>query len=55
MNQSDHQKSKVEGHIQICRRAFFKIFPFLQICSNDTDLRRACETKFQTEYETKVS
>ena len=50
MNQSDHQKSKVEGHIQICERAFLKIFPFLQIWSNDTDLRTASETKFQTEY-----
>ena len=53
--QPSHQKLKVEEHIQTCGRGSFKIFPFLQMLSNDTNLRKAYETKFQREYKTKFN
>ena len=31
IKQPEHQKLKVEEHIQICGRGSFKIFPFLQM------------------------
>ena len=49
MNQSGHRQLKVEEHVRICGRRSFKIFPFLQIRLDDTNLRRAYETKFQSE------
>ena len=55
INQPDHQKLKVEEHIRNCGGSSFKIFPFLQMESNDTNLRRAYETKFQREYQTKFN
>ena len=55
IKQPEHQKLKVEEHIRFCGRDSFKIFPFLQMQSNDTNLRRAYETKFQREYKTKLS
>ena len=50
-----HQKLKVEEHILICGKDSFKIFLFLQMRSNDTNLRRAYETKFQRECKTKLN
>ena len=41
--------------MQICERGSFKIFSFLQMRLNDTNLRRAYETKFQSEYKTKLN
>ena len=49
--QPEHQKLKVEEHIWICGRGSFKIFPFLQMRSNDANLRRA----YKTEYKTKLN
>ena len=46
IKQPEHQKLKVEKHIRIFEGGSFKIFPFLQMWSNDTNLRRAYETKF---------
>ena len=40
---------------RICGGGSFKIFPFLQIRSNDTNIRRAYETKFQREYKSKLN
>ena len=54
IKQPEHQKLKVEEHIRICGRDSFKIFSFLQMRSNDTNLR-AHETKFQREYKTKLN
>ena len=44
IKQPEHQKLKVEEHIQICGRCSLKIFPFPQMQSNDTNLRRVYET-----------
>ena len=55
MKQPEHQILKVEEPIQTCGSVSSKIFPFLQMQSNDTNLRRAKETKFQTEYKTKLN
>ena len=55
IKQPEHQKSKVEEYIRICGRGSFKMFLFLQIRPNDTNLRRAFETKFQKEYKTKLN
>ena len=46
---------KVGEHMRVCGRGSFKIFPFLQMRSNDKNLARAHETKFQTEYRTKLN
>ena len=55
IKQPEHQKLKVEEHVRICGRDSFKVFPFLQMRSNDSNLRRAYETKFQREYKTKLN
>ena len=47
-------KMKFEEHIRICGRSSSKIFPFLQIRSNDTILRRAYETNFQRDDKSKL-
>ena len=54
IKQPEHQ-NKVEEHIRICGRGSFKIFSFLQMQSNVTNLRRSYETKFHREYKTKLS
>ena len=54
IKQPEHQKLKVKEHKRICGRGSSKIFVFLQMHSNDTNLRRAYETKLQREYETKL-
>ena len=54
IKQPQHQKLKVEEHIRICRKDSFKIIPSLQMWSNDTNLRRAYETKSQREYKTEL-
>ena len=36
-----YQVLKVEDHLRTCGGGKFKIFPLLQIRSNDTDLRKA--------------
>ena len=55
MKQPEHQKLKVKEQARICGRGSFKIFPFLQMRSNDRNLRRTYETKFQREYRTKFN
>ena len=55
IKQPENQKLKVEEHMQICERGSFKIFSFLHMRLNDTNLRRADETKFQSEYKTKLN
>ena len=48
--QPQYQKLKVEGHLRVCGNAEFQIFPFLKIRSQDTNLRRNYETRFQQNY-----
>ena len=55
IKQSEHQQVKVDEHIRICQRDSFKMFPFLQMKSNDANLRKSYEIKFQTEYNTKLN
>ena len=55
IKQLEHQKLKVEEDIRICGGGSFKIFPFLQMRLNDTNLGRAYERKFQREHKTKLS
>ena len=55
IKQPEHQQVKVDEHIRICQRDSFKMFPFLQMKSNDANLRKSYEIKFQTEYNTKLN
>ena len=55
IKQPEHQQVKVEEHLRICGRGYFKIFPLLQMWANDTNLRRAYKEKFQTECKTKLN
>ena len=50
-----YQQLKVEEHIRDCGKGEFKIFPFLQMRSNDTFLRRSFESKFQRQFKTKLN
>ena len=43
IRQPEHEKLKVEKHLRPCGKGNFTIFPFLQLRSNDTDLRREYE------------
>ena len=45
--QSQYQQLKVEGHLRVCGKGEFQIFPLLQMRSQDTNLRRSYETRFQ--------
>ena len=55
INDPIYQMLKVEGHIRICGKGKFTIFPFLQMRSQDTQLRRAFESKFQKQFKTKLN
>ena len=46
VKEPEHEKLKVEEHIRLYGRGSFKIFLFLQMQSNDTNLTRIYETKF---------
>ena len=46
LKQPEKGKLKVEEYIQICGRGTFKMFPFLQMLSNDTNLRTTYQLKF---------
>ena len=50
-----YQKLSVEEHIRECGGGKFKIFPFLQLRTGDTNLRRAFEKKFQQKFKTKLN
>ena len=55
IGQSDHEKLKVEKHLRTCGKGNFTIFPFLQLRSNDTDLRREYEGYFIEKCKTKLN
>ena len=46
-----YQVLKVEDHLRTCGGGKFKIFPFLQIRSNDTDLKKAYEANFNLKFQ----
>ena len=53
--QPEHEKLKVEKDLRTCGKRNFAIFPFLQLRSNDTDLRREYEDYFIMKYKTKLN
>ena len=56
LTESEHEKPKVEEkHLRTCGKGSFTIFPFLQLRSNDTDLRREYEDYFIKKYKTKLN
>ena len=55
IQQSEREKLKVEKHLRTCGKGNFTIFPFLQLRSNDTDLRREYEDYFIKKYKTKLN
>ena len=50
-----NMKNLVEKHLRTCGKGNFTIFPFLQLHSNDTDLRREYEDYFIKKYKTKLN
>ena len=46
IRQPQYQQLNVEGHLRVCGNSEFRIFPLLQILSQDTNLRRSYETRF---------
>ena len=53
IRQPQYQQLKVEGHLKVCANREFRIFPLLQMCSEDTNLRWSYETRFQQKFKTK--
>ena len=53
IRQPEYQQLKVEGHLRVCGNGEFQIFPLLQMRSQDTNLRRSYETRFQQKFKTK--
>ena len=52
--QSQYQQLKVECHLRVCGNGEFQIFPLLQICSQDTNLSRSYETRFEQKIQNKI-
>ena len=50
-----YQMLKVEEHVRNCGKGNFKIFPFLQLNSRDTSLRKALEDKFIKKFKPKLN
>ena len=50
-----YQVLKVEKHLRTCGGGEFKFFPFLQIRSNNTDLRKAYEANFMKKFKVKLN
>ena len=55
IRQPHYQQLKVEGHLRIYGNGKFWIFPLHQIRSQDTNLRRSYETRFQQKFKTKLN
>ena len=55
LRQPQCQQLKVEGHLKACGNGEFRIFPLLQMRSQDTNLRRSYETRFQQKFKTKLN
>ena len=50
-----YQQLKVKGHLRVSGNGEFQIFPLLQIRSQDTNLRRSYEARFQQKFKTKLN
>ena len=48
--QPQYQQLKVERHFRVCGNREFRIFPLLQMRSQDTNLRGSYETRFKQKY-----
>ena len=55
IKQSQYQQLKKEEYLRMCGKYDFKIFPLLQMRSNDTNLRRNYEKRFQISLKSKVN
>ena len=55
IRQPEHEKLKVEKHLRTCGKGNFTIFPFLQLGTNDTDLRREYKDYFIKKHKTKLN
>ena len=54
IRQPRYQQLKVEGHLRVCGNGDFRIFPLLQMRSQDTNLRRSYETRLQQKFKAKL-
>ena len=55
IRQPEHEKLKVEKHLRTSGKGKFTIFPFLQLSSNDIEIRREYEDYFIRTYKTKLT
>ena len=55
IRQPQNQQLKVEGHLKVCGNGEFRIFPSLQMRSQDKNLRQSYETRFQQKLRTKLN
>ena len=53
IRQPQYQQLKVEGHLRICGNGEFRIFPFLQMRSQDKNLSQSYGTRFRQKFKTK--
>ena len=53
--QSQYQQLKVEGHLRVYGNGEIWIFPLLQMRSQDTNLRRSYEARFQQKFKAKLN
>ena len=55
IRQPQYQQLKVEEHLRVCDNGKFRIFSLLQMRSQDANLRRSYETRFQQKFKTKLN
>ena len=55
IRQPQYQQLKVEGHLRVCGNGKFQIFPLFQMRSQDTNVRRSYEMRFQQKFNTKLN
>ena len=54
IRQPQYQQLKAKGHLRLCGNGEFQIFPFLQMGSQDTNLRKSYEKRFLQKFKTKL-
>jgi len=50
IRQPEYQKIKVEGHLRVCGKGYFQIFPFFKVKENNKLLRESYENHFIKRY-----
>ena len=55
IRQPQYQQLKVEGCLRVCGNEKLQIFPLLQMRSEDINLRRSYETRFQQKFKIKLN